>query len=172
MNPISSYEFFNRYTQKEYSGHKKRVYSVDWNSSGSKLGSASADSSIRIWNLESQGLDKNIELKGHSDTVDQISWHPDNENILGSASTDKTLRIWDIRNSKPNIKVEKTKGSNLNLAWSPDGNLIGVGSKDDVLTFFDFRNNQVLKSIKCDVEVNEIAWDPTGSVLMITAGVE
>ena len=164
MNPISSYEFFNRYTQKEYSGHKKRVYSVDWNSSGSKLGSASADSSIRIWNLESQGLDKNIELKGHSDTVDQISWHPDNENILGSASTDKTLRIWDIRNAKPNIKVEKTKGSN--------GNLIGVGSKDDVLTFFDFRNTQVLKSIKCDVEVNEIAWDPTGSVLMITAGVE
>jgi hypothetical protein len=35
-------------TEKEYLGHKKRVYSVGWNSAGTKLGSASADSTIRV----------------------------------------------------------------------------------------------------------------------------
>ena len=168
----SVFEQFTKYNTKEYNSHKKRVYSVDWNASGSKLGSASADSSIRIWNLDSSGLDKNLELKGHSDVVDQISWHPENDNILGSASSDKTFRIWDIRSAKQNIKIEKTKDGNLNLAWSPDGNVLAVGNKQNIITFFDYRTNLILKSLKFDVEVNEIAYDPTGSVLMVTTGVE
>jgi hypothetical protein len=45
------------------------VYDVNWNCTGSNLASASADSSIQIWNLQSNGLEKGYELKGHSDIV-------------------------------------------------------------------------------------------------------
>lgn len=45
---------------------------------------------------------------------------------LASASIDKTLKIWDIRAQKA-VKSEKTKGSNINLAWNPDGSIVAVG---------------------------------------------
>jgi WD40 repeat protein len=42
-------EIFNtRSSIKELTGHKKRVYCLDWNQNGSKLASGSVDCSIRV----------------------------------------------------------------------------------------------------------------------------
>ncbi len=68
----SKFPDFSKFNQKNYSGHKKKVFDVNWNCSGTKLASASADSTIRVWNLEHSGLEKGIELKGHSDQVESI----------------------------------------------------------------------------------------------------
>ena len=35
-------------SDKEYVGHKKRIYSLNWNCTGTKLGSGSADNTIRV----------------------------------------------------------------------------------------------------------------------------
>ena len=45
----NSKEYFTRLNSKEFSGHKKKVYSVAWNFNGSKLASGSADSNIRVY---------------------------------------------------------------------------------------------------------------------------
>ena len=34
---------------------------------------------------------------GHSDVVEDVSWHPFHENILASVSDDKSLKTWDTR---------------------------------------------------------------------------
>lgn len=67
-----------------------------------------------------------------------MEFNPVNSNILGSVSNDKTLRIWDIRIPKANIKIEKMKGCNINMAWSKDSKYIAVGNKEDVLTIYDY----------------------------------
>ncbi len=36
------------------------------------------------------------------------------------------MRIWDVRAPKGG-RTEKTKGSNINIGWNPEGTLIGVG---------------------------------------------
>jgi len=41
-------EMFASANHKELTGHKKRVYTIDWNMQGSKLASGSVDSSIRV----------------------------------------------------------------------------------------------------------------------------
>ena len=141
---------------KDYS-HKKKVLSIGWSSSGNNFASASYDSSIKLWNLDHKDLYKVLDFKGHTDQVDQIAWHPTAENILGeifplssnssanfvcplrcalllvwihvaSASHDKTLRIWDTRSSKA-FHTEKTKSSNINLAWNPEGTIVAVGKE-------------------------------------------
>ena len=43
-------DLFTSTTSKELTGHKKRVYTIDWNSSGSKLASGSVDCGIRVRN--------------------------------------------------------------------------------------------------------------------------
>jgi WD40 repeat protein len=44
----NSKDLFSRLNSKEFSGHKKKVYSVAWNFNGNKLASGSADSNIRV----------------------------------------------------------------------------------------------------------------------------
>jgi hypothetical protein len=45
---INYKERFTKFNYKELTGHKKRVYTLDWNLNGSKLSSGSVDCSIRV----------------------------------------------------------------------------------------------------------------------------
>ena len=44
-----------------------------------------------------QGKAKDIELKGHTDSVDQLCWDPKHADLIATASGDKTVRLWDAR---------------------------------------------------------------------------
>lgn len=44
-----------------------------------------------------QGKVKDIELKGHTDSVDQLCWDPKHPDLIATASGDKTVRLWDAR---------------------------------------------------------------------------
>src|SRR5204863_5937646 len=79
------------------SGHKDCVRTVDWNITGSRLASGSTDKTIRIWNPEKPEVRYSLQLKGHTQTVDQLCWDPVNADHLASASPDKTVRFWDYR---------------------------------------------------------------------------
>jgi THO complex subunit 3 len=41
-------KFSKSLTSKELGGHKKRVYTIDWNCKGNRLASGSADNTIRV----------------------------------------------------------------------------------------------------------------------------
>lgn len=46
---------------------------------------------------------------------------------------------------------------------------IKKGNKDNNILFYDYsRNNMLLHTLKFNFEVNDIAWDPSGSVLFVT----
>lgn len=40
---------------------------------------------------------KDIELKGHNDSVDQLCWDPKHADLIATASGDKTVCLWDAR---------------------------------------------------------------------------
>ena len=79
------------------SGHKDCVRTVAWNITGTRLASGSTDKTIRVWNPEKPEVRYSLQLKGHSQTVDQLCWDPTNPDYLVSASHDKTVRFWDYR---------------------------------------------------------------------------
>ena len=48
-NPnTSSKDYFSKLGNKEFNGHKKRVYTLDWNCTGTRLASGAADCNIRV----------------------------------------------------------------------------------------------------------------------------
>lgn len=40
---------------------------------------------------------KDLELKGHTDSVDQLCWDPKHSDLVATASGDKSVRLWDAR---------------------------------------------------------------------------
>lgn len=50
-----------------------------------------------FWIYLLQGKVKDIELKGHADSVDQLCWDPKHADLIATASGDKTVRLWDAR---------------------------------------------------------------------------
>jgi len=71
------------------------------------------------------------ELKGHSDSVMFLRWHPtDQHKLVSTSGLEQSLRFWDARSSK-NTATLSTPGHNLYLCWSPDGNYVVVGNRED-----------------------------------------
>ena len=108
-------------------------------------------------------------FRGHTDSVDQLCWHATNPDLLGTASGDKTVRIWDARLQK-GVDTIQTKGDNINISWSPDGNSIAVGNKEDLITFIDVRTGKISQEVPFKFEVNEICWNPSSDLFFLTTG--
>ncbi|KAG0332796.1 hypothetical protein BG004_001095 [Podila humilis] len=155
---------------REYKAHKASVHTVSWNCDGRRLASGSVDKTARIWAPERTSDPRHSqELKGHTDSVDQLRWDPTHADHLATASCDKTVRIWDARSAKGVHKID-TSGQNINIAWSPDGQHIAVGNKDDMISIIDTRTFQIEKTAQFNVEVNEIGWNLRGDLFFLTTG--
>ena len=120
-------EQLGEYRNKEIRGHKNKVHTLAWNALGNRLASGSTDHTGRVWDAEG-GCKSFIELKGHTDSVDQLCWHPSHPELLATASADKTVRLWDAR-AETSIHKLATQGENINICWRPTGSHIAVGSK-------------------------------------------
>jgi len=119
-------------------------------------------------NFIAQSKVKDIELKGHTDSVDQLCWDPNHPDTVATAAADKSIRLWDARSGK--CQVIELSGENINITYKHDGSQIAVGNKEDELTILDVRTLKVVKKHKANYEMNEIAWNKAGDLFFITTG--
>lgn len=56
-------------------------------------------------------------------------------------------------------------GENINICWSPDGQTIAVGNKDDVVTFIDAKTHRS----KAEEQI-EISWNNDNDMFFLTNG--
>ncbi|XP_072204039.1 THO complex subunit 3 [Excalfactoria chinensis] len=163
-------ELFRANTRsREFPAHGAKVHSVAWSCCGRRLASGSFDKTASVFLLEKDRLVKENNYRGHGDSVDQLCWHPSNPDLFVTASGDKTIRIWDVRTTKC-IATVNTKGENINICWSPDGQTIAVGNKDDVVTFIDAKTHRSKAEEQFKFEVNEISWNNDNNMFFLTNG--
>ncbi|KAI8897950.1 WD40-repeat-containing domain protein [Globomyces pollinis-pini] len=159
---------------KDFIGHKDKVHTIDWSCDGRRLASGSVDKTARVWSVE-RSVSDSIVLKGHEDAVYQLAWNPQNQDSLATASVDKSVRVWDIKSGKSN--TFKTDGENINICWSPEGKVLAVGDKNDRISFIDTRGGSdskghtyIIKTLKNEIETNEISWNYAGDLFFLTTG--
>jgi WD40 repeat protein/serine/threonine protein kinase len=115
-------------------GHTAAVYSVSFSSDGRRLVSASADRSVRVWNVKTGECD--TVLSGHTDDVFSAVFHPDGTRIA-SAGRDRVVWLWDVATGEEVARLSGHKDYVFSLAFSPDGRTLVSGSGDGTVRVWD-----------------------------------
>ncbi len=119
------------------------VWSVILSPDGKTLISGSADSSIRIWNVETGTL-RNT-LADHLSIVRSLALTPDAKMLI-SGSADQTIKLWNFETNQ--LIQTLPQGSPVwTVAVSPDQQTLVSGSEDGILKVWNLPTGKLLYTI-------------------------
>jgi len=71
---------------------------------------------------------------------------------------------------RTDVDADDDAGENINVCWSPDGQTIAVGNKEDLVTFIDVKTHKPRAEEQFKFEVNEISWNNDADLFFLTSG--
>ncbi|MBP5973083.1 hypothetical protein HW132_10135 [Brasilonema sp. CT11] len=154
------------YGVREYNrleNHTDKVLSVSFSPDGKTLASASADHTIKLWDVAT-GKQKTT-LTGHSDVVYSVSFSLDGK-TLGSASADHTIKLWDVATGKQKTTLSGHSGVVYSVSFSPDGKTLASASWDKTIKLWDVATGEEQTTLKGHSdEVESVSYSPDGKTL-------
>ena len=128
--------------------HKSEGYALDWAPASQhplgRLLSGDNDGCIYSTQRTEGGgwVTDNRPLTGHTSSVEEIQWSPNEKNVFASASSDGSVKVWDVRSKsrKPAVDV-KVSSTDVNvMSWSRQVfHLLATGADDGEWAVWDLR---------------------------------
>ena len=157
--------YAGRTYKTDLTGHTGDVTSVAFSSDNRTLASGSVDSTVRLWDVDTDA--HKVTFAGHTDTVVSVAFSPGGS-LLASGSDDNTIILWDVDTGEPRTSiVAHTNGIN-DVVFSPDGKtLASCGYRDDTTVKLWDVDTGALKTtfLGHTFGITEIAFSPDGSLL-------
>lgn len=156
-----------RSNRRTIEGHGMPVTTLSFSPNGTRIASASADRSVKIWDVQS-GLMSHT-LSGHVEGISEVNWSHDGRYIC-SASDDRTVRLHctETGNCITNFKGHHKPVSCASI--NPSGDILASGSVDESVNLYNVSTGTMLHQIPAHSKpVSALAFSRDGSIL-VTCG--
>jgi histone-binding protein RBBP4 len=165
-------------------GHKKEGYGLSWNPHAKgHLLSGSDDALVCLWDIQggtrtNRTLDPLAVFTGHTDVVEDVTWHHHHENLFASCGDDHKTFIWDTRasdKSKANHSVSAHDAEVNCCAFNPYQEfLLVTGSADKTAALWDLRHlKEKLHSFESHQDqIFSVQWAPFNETLLATCSAD
>ncbi|KAJ8938454.1 hypothetical protein NQ314_011491 [Rhamnusium bicolor] len=166
-----------------FNGHHSEGFAIDWCSTMTGvLATGDCKRNIHIWQL-TEGMNWKVDqrpLIGHTASVEDLQWSPNERHVLASCSVDRSIRIWDTR-AQPNkacmLTSENAHENDVNVInWNKNEPFIVSGGDDGFLHIWDLRKFQdktPLATFKHHTApVVTVEWHPTDSAVFASGGAD
>ncbi|RKP38942.1 WD40-repeat-containing domain protein [Dimargaris cristalligena] len=147
-------------------GHTEAVLQVSFSPDGNQLASASGDTTVRIWDLNTET--PRFTCEGHTNWVLSLAWSPDGTR-LASGSMDNTVRLWDPQTGQALGGPLKGHRKWITaIAWepfhlNPHCTRFASSSKDGTVRVWDAVHRRVLVTIsQHTAAVTSLRWGGDG----------
>ena len=142
-------------------GHMGLVNSAAFSPDGSRIVTASWDTTARVWDARTGAA--LATLSGHKFWLNSAAFSPDGGRIV-TASWDRTARVWDAKTGAMLAVLSGHTGPVNSAAFSPDGSRVITASDDNTARVWDAKTGAVLATLSGHVDdVNSAAFSPDGS---------
>ena len=144
-------------------GHSLKVGAVALSPDDRLLASASADNTIRLWDVTS-GLELRA-LTGHRGWIKCVAFSRDGK-LIASGSNDKTIKLWDVATGRELHSLEGHLAPVESLAFSNDGRWLASGSADNNAKLWEVASAREVNTLKGHSDwITGIAFSADGSLL-------
>lgn len=172
--------------------HKSEGYALDWAPASQhplgRLLSGDNDGCIFSTQRTEGGgwVTDNRPFTGHTSSIEELQWSPNEKNVFASASSDGSVKVWDVRSKsrKPAVDV-KISNTDVNvMSWSQQTfHLLATGADDGEWAVWDLRqwkpqqgagSGQLKPSPVADFKfhkkpITSIEWHPTDDSIVALA---
>ncbi|MCG8424618.1 MAG: protein kinase [Proteobacteria bacterium] len=148
--------------------HEQPLYEARFDPSGTRVVTADADGTVRVWKADGTGAP--VVLRGHTNSVYCAAFSPDGRRIV-TASADATARVWNADGTgEPTVLTGHRRGI-LSAMFSPDGRRVVTASRDETARIWRVADGSELATLRGHTDdVYSAAFGPDGRRVITASG--